>query len=299
MTGTLLLELEGSIDPVVLEKRKKRMRSLVDWFEFARINFTPTADLARAFRGPVVLVDTTGKVKPATSAYQAGDAIRAHYSPSIDQTRIAIDVTPAYEGGKTKLQASGFRYHYLEAIKDDDKAMPRAMHALKERSFAAIIMAQNAHAMGWTRVDTTKTQDPVERYILELACQYAGLQVKQPVDITQIPPFLIFHDDEKGEQVDKVKNTLDMSAQNLFADILVQGDKAVDLNLSDTPVQNGYVASGLAGKVVGRPPASVIPIKDVTHQPAEKTGGDGDDMAQRLAALKATRDRLLNQPVAA
>lgn len=232
MTGTLLLELDTPSDEKERQRYERRFALMRDWFNYFQVNFVPSNVLAAAFRGPVVLINSAGQVKPEDKAYEIGDIVRAHYSPSPKQTRVAIDFVPPQSGSRPQLKASGFSYHYLDMMKKEDPLHEqKSTMSLKERSFAAIIMVRHAQAMGWKTVNTHKTTDPAERYILEMACRNAGLTIAQPIEKSEVQKthMFLFPPDEDGKEKDLCKSAFEMMAKDPLGRIMPPGTKVEPL----------------------------------------------------------------------
>ena len=177
------------------EGQKKRIQPLWDLFNLLAINFIPTALLASHIckKKSPHFFDSRGQ---NTDNKDKAVGIRAYFGPNLKERHIVIDTLKATSTSKAKIKASGFKYDcaFPKTFKEEKElsgdelkaqryAFAKFNKAVDERCYAAIQMVGQAKAMGWKNVNFLDTEDPVEKHILALACESAGLNHSENIDI--------------------------------------------------------------------------------------------------------------------
>lgn len=100
-----------------------------------------------------------------------------HELPSPDEVdrvvakvrHIELEYIPAQSGKNAIVQASGHQYD----VRSSD--FEEAHNAMMEKALSAISLAYMAKADGWEEVNFDQTEDPIDRYMLMLACDRLGI----------------------------------------------------------------------------------------------------------------------------
>lgn len=113
---------------------------------------------------------------------QAGQDVVEHY----DNIQLRYHAANSDKGENKKLTITGFEKADPIA---DNLERPQYMMALQERARAALIGAEKMRLMGKTNVGFGRTTNPVNQYMLYLACRARGLECPKP-DMSKFPAHL-------------------------------------------------------------------------------------------------------------
>lgn len=108
-----------------------------------------------------VLPDDHQSIKTIAMIYQGH--YRVHFMPATEHNKNAAFLV------------KDFIYDYASSNEKE------AEWAIVERAKSALLLAQNAKALGWTSVNFYGTKTPLERYCLQKACEKVGLDCTSEV----------------------------------------------------------------------------------------------------------------------
>lgn len=190
---------------------------------FAIVGFNPlTNDLLLALynrKHGIEHFDKHGNKKEKNSTFEEGDALSARFSSH-------LDLRLKKEDGAMTLSIEGFKYSPYDLA---DKG-ENAKFALKERALAAMLLVESAKAAGIEPISFGKTKDPVERYLLALACEKQGVKHVETENISQdiLPNAFSFNPETEDKKAEKFSNRADQYYQFMCkgprSEILKNGD---------------------------------------------------------------------------
>lgn len=256
MSGFGFKEKKDQLDKSDLnEGQKNRIKALLELFNLLAIAYAPTPLTAKHIckKNPPHFLNNQGQ---KTEDQKQAVGVRAYYGPNVRERHIAIDILKATKTSSAQISVSGFKYK-CEVVKDDrseSEMTPEEIQnrnlsdstfnmAVSERSYAAIQMVEQAKSMGWSKVDFAGTADPIERYILSLACQQAGLEHTETIDMPKTGT-------DGYDVFENIKAQFDKRAKRMNETILMpKNENGTDPKNTPTNVKEGDPIADLGAMI--------------------------------------------------